>query len=408
MILAHLEDDPEIVFPELWPHQRTFVDDKAQFTVCKSATKCGKTTAAAWWLADLALKSPGGLFWWVGPTNDVGFIGYKTVQHLLSSVIVKSQERPWKCYIENGACVALKTAQEPDHLMGAAVTGGVLDEAGLPEYERAWPNIKTTLTQTHGRLKIIGNPGDVGQFMDRAERWGMDPDMPEWSFHRWKFLDRPTATEHDLEQAKRELGEDSVEFRRYYMGETIRGAGSFFYNVEEVSTGEVEPPRPGEPYLVGVDPCIRSDYFVASVWSIPRRRQVYYSRYKGSPSEQQEEEINRVSLLYNDAPIVIEVNGPGGPIARNLMMRGRAVHPFETSGKSKPLILHEYRSDIAHNTVTLLADEYQKSEHTAYQMRTTHIGTIKLGSPYGGNDDMVMANAIANNGLRRVPDMRLL
>jgi hypothetical protein len=395
------DDGFELVLPNLWPHQQAFVDDPAQFTACKSATKCGKTTAAAWWLARRAARTPGGLFWWVGPTNEVGLIGYKTVIHLLEPLIVKQQERPWKVHLENGSVVALKTAQEPEHLMGAGLTAGVLDEAGLMQYDKAWPNIHTTTQATRAPLKIIGNPGDAGQFLDKAEKYGADPLMPEWSFYRWKFLDRPTATEADLDQAKRELGEDSVEFKRYYLGETIHGAGSFFHNLDSVSTGDRQKPVAGRAYLVGVDPCIRTDYFVASVFDIPARRQVAYSRYKGTPPEQQEEEVSRIAVLYNDAPIVIEANGPGGPIARNLMIRGRTVYPFETTGKSKPEALYDYRSDIAHNVITLLADEYQKSEHIAYQMRTTRIGTVKFGSPYGGNDDMVMANAIANNGLRR-------
>lgn len=398
---AAMVEEIELVLPELWPHQQAFVDDPAQFTACKSATKCGKTTALAWWLARAAATMPGGLFWWVGPTNDVGLIGYKTVAHLLEPLVVKSQERPWKLHLENGACVALKTAQEPDHLMGAGVTKLAGDEAGLPEYDRAWPNIHTTLQATRGQAKFGGNPGDAGCFFDRAERWGSDPLMPEWSFHKWKFLDRPGATEADLEQAKRELGEDSAEYRRYYLAETIHGAGSFFHNLDAVSIAARQEPVPGRAYLVGADPCIRSDYFVASAFDVLDRRQVYYSRYKGTPPEQQEEETDRVAKLYNDAPIVIEQNGPGGPIARNLMIRGRTVYPFETSGKSKPQILYDYRSDIAHGVITLLADEYQKSEHIAYQMRTTRIGTVKFGSPFGGHDDMVMANAIANNGLRR-------
>ena len=105
--------EPVVELPELWPHQQEFVDDPVQFSVCKSATKCGKTTACAWWLAREALLTPGALFWWVGPTNEVGLIGYKTVMHLLASEIVKQQERPWKFRVSNGASVALKTAQEP-------------------------------------------------------------------------------------------------------------------------------------------------------------------------------------------------------------------------------------------------------------------------------------------------------
>ena len=127
----------DLVLPALWPHQRRFVEDPAQFTVCKSATKCGKTTAAAWWLAREIIETPGGLFWWVGPTNDVGLLGYKTVLYLLDSFVVKRQERPWKFQTEHGAMCCLKTAQEPEHLMGAGLNAGVLDEAGLPEYDKA-------------------------------------------------------------------------------------------------------------------------------------------------------------------------------------------------------------------------------------------------------------------------------
>ena len=395
---------PSIVlkFPPLWPHQQEFVDHPSRFTVCKSATKCGKTTAAAWWLARESIRNPGAMFWWVGPTNDVGLVGYKEVLHLLAPVIVKKGERPWKCRLQNGSAILLKTAQEPDFLRGAGVAGMALDEAGSFVFDEAWPEIRTTITATGGRLKIIGNPGEAGSFFDNAETWGDDPSMPDWSFRRWKFMDRPTATREEYESARRELGgEDSPEFRRYYMGETIRGDGSFFHNLDAVSTGVPEAPVPGRHYLLGVDPCIRSDYFVASVFDVDRRRQVFYSRHKGTPPEQQEEEINRVAQLYNDASIVIEANGPGEPIARSLMQRGRAVYPFDTTQKSKPQALYEYRSDIAHNAITLLDDEYQKKEHMAYQMRVTRLGTSKFTAPAGAFDDMVMANAIANNGLKR-------
>lgn len=388
--------------PVLWAHQQEFVDHPSRFTVCKSATKCGKTLAAAWWLAREAARTPGGLFWWVGPTNDVGLIGYKSVMHLLRSAVVKTSERPWKLRLSTGTTVALKTAQEPDYLRGAGVSGMALDEAGSPVFDDAWPEIHTTIQATKGRLKIIGNPGEAGCFFDNAERWGQDPEMPDWSFRRWKFLDRPTATQADLDNAKKELGgEDSPDFRRYYLGETIRGDGVFFYGVEQVSTSIPEGPVDGVEYVVGVDCAIKSDYFVASAWRRDDWRQVAVSRHKGPPSEQQQDEIYRLAKEYNDAVVLIEVNGPGGPIYQNIISRGVRAWPFNTSGKSKPEILYDYRAAISRGQVKLLEDPYQMKEHLQFQRRQAGWAGAKFGAPSGGYDDIVMANAIAVSAMQQ-------
>ena len=395
-----------IRLPELWPHQRRFVDDPAQFTVCRSATKCGKTMATAWWVARGAATNPGSLWWWVGPTNDVGLIGYKTIHHLLEAAVARKWERPFKFRLKTGATVQLKSAQEPEYLRGAGVMGMGLDEAGTPTFDDAWPEIRTTITATRGRLKIIGNPGDPGSFFDRAESWGADPEMPEWSFHPWKFMDRPTATDADLEQAKRELGEESPEFRRYYLGETVRGDGAFFYGVDKVCTGEPERPVAGERYIMGVDTSgsykANPDYFVATVFRESQRRQVHYSRHRGPPSEVQADEICRLAKEYNDAIVMIEVNGPGGPIWQMCRTRGANAYAFETQTKSKGVGLYDYRSDISTRRITLLNDTYQLREHLKFQRRQTGWAGEKFGAPQGEHDDIVMANMIAAGAMRRI------
>jgi hypothetical protein len=74
--------------------------------------------------------------------------------------------------------------------------------------------------------------------------------------------------------------------------------------------------------------------------------------------------------------------------------------PFETSGKSKPEILYEYRAEISRKQIALLADEYQKREHHQFQ-RIQKGFTAKFSAPSGGYDDLVMANAIATHAMRQ-------
>jgi hypothetical protein len=236
--------------------------------------------------------------------------------------------------------------------------------------------------------------------------------MPDWSFRPWKFLDRPTATPEQLADAAKELGgEDNPDFRRYYLGETIRGEGAFFYGLDRVATGEPEGPREGEQYVIGVD-CSGSganaDYFVASVWRRSDNRQVAVSRHKGPPSEQQADEIVRLSGEFNDAIAVVEVNGPGGPIHQDVVRSGVPAFGFNTQAKSKTEALYDYRSDISNRRVTLLADEYQMREHLQFQRRRSGFGNERLTAPSGGHDDLVMANALAVHALRRVVSPEVL
>jgi len=370
--------------------------------VCVSATKCGKTMACAWWLAHQVANTPGGMFWWVGPTNDVGLIGYKSVIHLLGPVVRKTNDRPFKARCWNGAIVLLKTAQEPEFLRGAGVSAMVLDEAGTPVFDAAWPEIRTTISATKGRLKIIGNPGDIGGFMHKAVQWSRDSSRASWSYHGWKFLDRPTATAEEMEEAAIDFGGvESDDYRRYYLGEFIEGGGSFFYNISDVCVSDPQQPVVGEKYVIGVDPCIRSDYFVASVFKHRTREQVWLSRHKGSPTEHQEAEVARLARHYNNATVLVEVNGPGGPIWSRLVGRGVNAYPHETSARSKPEMLYEYRSDISYALLKLLKHEEQEREHIAYQARRAPTGTTKFGAPSGGHDDTVIANALAAKLLRQ-------
>lgn len=415
--------------PPLWPHQERFVRDEHRYTVCVSATKTGKTTGAAWWLAHAASRDPNSLNWWIGPTFDMALPGYKTVLALLGKAVMKKTERPWVARLWNGAVVVMKTAQEPEHLRGAGLSRGVLDEAGTPAYDKAWPIIRTTITATQGPLKIIGNPGDKGGFFWRAVGWAKDPSMADWSYHQWNFLDRPTATQAELNEARLEMTES--DFRRYYLGEFIEEEGAFFTRVENTfvlapgppppvkqpdgrwimaATGEVMPDDYRPPmYVVGVDPAIKSDFFVASVWKNGEpREQVEVSRHKGPPSEQQVEEVQRLSKAYHEAPVLIEVNGPGGPIWQELCKRGVQAVAFETSGKSKGEILHDYRIDMAYGRLRALKDPVQEREHYAFQALRTAGGTFKYGAPPGEHDDTVMANALANNALRRIVSPEIL
>ncbi len=399
---AFAPSEVEIELPPLWPHQERFIFDPARYTVCVSATKTGKSTACAWWMAHQMANTPDGMFWWIGPTFDMGILGYRNVQALLGPAMKEHVQRPYVTKCWNGSTLVLKTAQEPEHLRGAAVTAAVLDEAGTPTYDMAWPVIRTTISETKGRLKIIGNPGDRGGFFWRAVGYGKDETMPEWAYHQWNFLDRPTATQEELEEAKRELGEDSADYQRYYLGKFVDEDGAFFTKVLHTSTMQEQGPRVGASYMIGVDAAIKTDFFVASVLREDNNTQVAVSRHKGPPSRQQSMEVKRLSDKYNHAMVQVEVNGPGEAIYQDLIDLNVPVRPFNTTGKSKGEILHQLQKDIATGRLKLLNHPMQIHELEQFQCYRTKTGSLKYGAPMGEHDDTVMALALANNGLHKM------
>jgi len=76
-----------------------------------------------------------------------------------------------------------------------------------------------------------------------------------------------------------------------------------------------------------------------------------------------------------------------------------SITPFTTTNATKAGIIQALELAFERGEITLLTDELQINELTAYQSEKLPSGLVRYGSPEGLHDDTVMALAMAWSGV---------
>ena len=131
-----------------------------RYAVIEASTKSGKTHACIQWLLWEAFEHgrDGRNFWWIAPTYNQATIAYNRMHRTLLTApsFIKANAYEHSIFLDNGAKIRFLSAEKPDGLYGEDCYGAVLDEATRMR-EEAWVAIRSTLTATRGRARIIGN-----------------------------------------------------------------------------------------------------------------------------------------------------------------------------------------------------------------------------------------------------------
>ena len=102
------------------------------------------------------LGTAGQNFWWIAPVYPQAKIAYRRLKRAVTQRLYQSNEAELTITLRNGAVIGFKSAEKPDNLYGEDVYGAVLDEATRMR-EESWFAIRSTLTATQGKVRIIGN-----------------------------------------------------------------------------------------------------------------------------------------------------------------------------------------------------------------------------------------------------------
>jgi hypothetical protein len=145
--------------PWMYDAQEYHLFHPARTVVIEASTKTGKTVGCIVWLHEEALQGkPGHNYWWVAPTHGTADIAYRRLRQYLAGVsdVYRFNDSRHTITTPAGTVIWFKSAEKPDLLYGEDVYGVVIDEATRCK-EAAWIAIRSTMTATRGRLRIIGN-----------------------------------------------------------------------------------------------------------------------------------------------------------------------------------------------------------------------------------------------------------
>lgn len=206
--------------PLLYPKQAAFVDCKKRYVIVEASTKSGKTVGCVVWIFEEALQGEDGDHcWWVAPTTGVAGIAFRRLKRFLhrSEGLFEYNESNLTIKLWNGVTIWFKSGDKPDTLYGEDVIAAVIDEATRCKQE-VFTAVRSTLTATGGKCRIIGNVKGKTNWMYKMARKAESGELKNWQYFRITAVDAAEAgvfPMSEIEDARQSLTE--WDFQELYM-----------------------------------------------------------------------------------------------------------------------------------------------------------------------------------------------
>jgi len=239
---------------KLNPKQYEVAVDTHRFRVINAGRRFGKSVLARSIVLDWATKNAG-LYWIVSPTYQMAKdIHWKQGYNLEipQAWTAKKNEVDLEITLKNGSRIALKSAENPDRLRGTGLRGLVVDEvAFLKDWSRLWDEaLRPALTDFKAPALFVSTPKGYNAFY---ELW-MQGQKTSNEWKSWKFTtyDNPFIPTEEIEQAKKELDEDT--FAQEYLAEFKKFTGLVYKDFSR-EKHIIEPMelQPNWTYYRGID-----------------------------------------------------------------------------------------------------------------------------------------------------------
>lgn len=373
--------------PKLTKYQKDIIDAPERFTITEAATKCGKTFSHIWWLFREAHKGkPGNNYWWVAPVYGQAEIAFNRMRRkVVRNSLYQVNLSKLSITTPLGTVIMFKSAQDPDNLYGEDVYAAVFDEFTRAK-EEAWHALRSTLTATKGKCKLIGNAKG-------KKNWGFKLGAKARAGEKGYKYFKITAYDavkagildlEEVEQAKRDLPE--LVFKELYLAEASED-GSNPFGISHINNC-FHKVSGGVPIIHGIDLAKSVDWTV-DVGLNDKAEVVLFDRWQGSWNGTKERIIRNVG----NTKALIDSTGVGDPIVEDLQKVLSDVEGFKFSSSSKQQIMEGLAIAIQQGKIGF-DNEILRDELEAFEFEYTRTG-VRYSAPAGVNDDSVCALALA-------------
>jgi hypothetical protein len=372
--------------PWMYPKQRDSIFAAERIVVIEASTKSGKTVGCMVWLAEMGMRGKAGRnYWWVAPIYGQAKIAFRRLKAGLPSAVYTANESELTLTLANGAVLWFKGADKPDSLYGEDVYGAVIDEASRCKDE-AWHAVRSTLTQTRGPLRIIGNVKGrrnwAWQMARRAESG--EPGMRYAKITAWDAVEAGVLDAQEIEDARRQLP-DAV-FRELYLAEASDDEGNPFS--ASAIRACIAPLSVADPTVWGWDLAKSQDWTVGIGLDADGATS-RFSRWQGP----WEVTTDRIVAETADTRALVDSTGVGDPIVERLQKHSRRFEGYQFSATSKQKLMEGLAVAIQRREVTFPEGPISQ-ELEAFEYVYTRTG-VRYSAPAGLHDDCVCALALA-------------
>jgi phage FluMu gp28-like protein len=375
--------------PFLTTYQQAILDAPERYTITAAATKCGKTASHIIWIFEQALQlKDNQSVWWIAPVYQQAEIAFRRMKSQVSEKdFFISNESKLTLILPNGARIEFKSGEKPDNLYGDDVYAAVVDEASRMR-EESWYALRSTLTATKGKCKLIGNvKGKKNWFYKLGER----ARLGEADYKFFKITAYDAAKEgildvEEIEQAKRDLPE--FVFKELYLAEPGDDNSNPFGldNIRKCYA----PLSNGTPIAFGIDLAKYTDWTV--ITGLDNMNRVCYTeRFQGDWMQTKQKIINVVGRI----PAHIDATGVGDPIVEDLQRILPNIKGFKYTSQSKQQLMEGLVMEIQQHTIFFPEEPYG-FELENFEYEYTRTG-VKYSAPSGMHDDAVNSIALAND-----------
>jgi hypothetical protein len=411
----------EFVRPKLYPRQQAAIYAPERYSVIEASTKSGKTVGCMVWLAEQAwLGKPGYEFWWIAPIYEQARIVFRRLLRGLTRDTFIANQADSTITLANGAVLRFKGADNPDSLYGEDVHACVIDEATRVK-EDAWFAVRSTLTATRGRVRIIGNVKGRRNWAYRLARRAEsgEPDMHYARITAYDAIQAGVLDQHEIDDARAQLPE--TVFRELYEAEPSDDEGNPF-GIQAIRDCLEPLHSECKPACWGWDLARANDWTWGlalcdhgAVCQSERWNQSHYpdldsddaeNNLGGTHPEYWELTLRRVTDLTGRTPAAVDSTGPGGPIDQALNAAHRNVEGYVFNQRSKQLLMEGLAVAIQSHQVAFPEGVLQH-ELEAFEYAYSRTG-VHYSAPEGMHDDGVCALALAWYVFSKLPKLRML
>ena len=380
--------------PTLYLKQEDAIFCNERYSVIEGSTKCVKTVACLAWILEQALMGkPGQTYWWIAPVYPQAKIAFRRLKRGLQQEVFTSNESELTVTLVNGVVIAFKSAEKPDNLYGEDVYGCVMDEATRAR-EESWHAVRSTLTATRGKIRIIGNVKGRRNWAYQLARRA-ESGVEDWHYAKLTAYDAVDAGVLDIDeinQAQAQLPENV--FKELYLAEPSNDGGNPFGQdaIRKCITALGNKP----PVVYGIDLAKSVDWTV--VVGLDEDNKVSEFERFQLPWE---ETIRAIVAIVKDTTAIIDSTGVGDPIVERLQRELPRVEGYNFTSPSKQKLMEGLAVAIQSKLVGYPEGDIT-NELDVFEYEYTRTG-VKYSAPDGLHDDCVMALALAVYGVNNVP-----